>query len=231
MAIVLSSSGAGTARAANLPYSMSVTPFTGGYVFEGNQNIADRAVYGISVGYNLSEHWGLEATYSAVPNTKILNAPAGVDPRLTMHGGRGDILYHFFPDQQLVPYVAAGAGILLFDRKQGSSNGDIMVDYGAGLKFFLIDSVALRADVRHIFDITYHDASNPRGFYNHLAYTAGITFQVGGVKPAVPPVAEEKPAAVVAPAPAPVPEPVPQPAPPKVEEAPVVPPAPEKRAR
>ena len=53
-----------TARAANIPYSLSMTPFAGGYVFEGNQHITNKAVYGISAGYNFTEHWGLEATYT-----------------------------------------------------------------------------------------------------------------------------------------------------------------------
>src|SRR6266567_4818534 len=108
---------AGTARADNIPYSLSVTPLAGGYVFEGNQHTTDRAVYGVSIGYNVTENWALEATYSAVPDATTTNSNQtgglpGVAKRLTVHEVRGDVLYHFFPDQRLVPYLAAGGGIL-----------------------------------------------------------------------------------------------------------------------
>ena len=64
----------GTARADNIPYALSITPFAGGYVFEGNQHTTNRAVYGVSIGYNLDEHWGLEATYGAVPDAITTNS-------------------------------------------------------------------------------------------------------------------------------------------------------------
>jgi OOP family OmpA-OmpF porin len=233
------------ARAANIPYSLSVTPFAGGYVFEGNQHITDRAVYGASIGYNLDEHWGLEATYSAVPdawttNTNQTGGAPGVEKKLTVHEVRGDVLYHFFPDCRLVPYVAAGAGWIFIEPEKGATDDDVLVDYGVGLKYFLAERVALRADIRHIFDITYHDTVRPRDFYNNFAYTAGVTFQLGGVKPAARAVEEAKPAPAVKPLPQVPPakaEPVPpppapataQPAEPvKPEEAPAPPPAEEK---
>ena len=234
IAAVLSPAGGG-ARAENIPYSLSITPFAGGYVFENNQHMTNRAVYGVSIGYNLSEHWALEATYSAVPEAKTTNTNQvgglpGVEKKLTVHEVRGDILYHFLPAGRFVPYVAAGAGWIFLVPEKGGTDDDILVDYGVGFKYFLNDRVALRADVRHIFDITYHDDVRPQDYYNNFMYTAGVTFQLGGVKPPVRPVAEEKPAEVVAPAPVPAPQPTPLPAP-KVEPPPVVvPPAPEKPA-
>jgi outer membrane beta-barrel protein len=214
---------AGTARAENIPYSLSITPFAGGYVFEGNQHMTDRAVYGVSIGYNVTEHWALEATYSAVPDAITTNSnqtggTPGVAKKLTVHEVRGDVLYHFFPDQRLVPYIAAGAGWIFIVPQKGATDDDVLVDYGAGLKFFLTDRIALRADVRHIFDVTYHDTARPRDFYNNFAYTGGVTFQLGGVKPAARVVEEPKPVQAVTPPPpapeetTPVPPPAPEPA-------------------
>ena len=106
----------------------------------------------------------------------------------------------------------------------GQTNDDFLADYGAGLKYFLTDHIALRADVRHIFDFTYHDdVTGPAISTTTSAYTAGVTFQLGGVRAATPavekPVPEVKAPAPedIKPAPAPAAEPAPVPAPVKEE--------------
>lgn len=212
----------GAARAANIPYALSITPFAGGYVFEGNQLRQNMPVYGISVGYNFTENWGVEVTGSAVVDSHFATQLWNI------YGVRGDLLYHFLPEGRFVPYLAAGGGVLLLRPDVGGTNGDIIADYGGGFKYFLTDRIALRADVRHILDITYHDTGSKRDVYNNFAYTAGVTFQVGGVKPAAAQVVEEqkpvqavtaplpaaeetKPMPASAPTEAPVPTPVPVP--------------------
>jgi outer membrane beta-barrel protein len=216
----------GTARAANLPYSLSITPFAGGYVFEGNQKRQDKPVYGISVGYNFTGNWAVELTGSAVFDS--FSSKKSWD----IYGVRGDLLYHFLPEGRFVPYLAAGGGALLLKPNGGSSDGDFIADYGGGFKFFLTDLIALRADVRHIIDFTYHDTAAKRDLYNNFAYTAGVTFQIGGVKPAARVVEEQKPVQAVTPPPPateetkPEPTPVPAPTPAPIE-APLPAPVPE----
>ena len=212
-------------RAANIPYSLSVTPFAGGYLSEGNQNLEHSAVYGLAFGYNLSENWALEAVGTFSPDVHSTTTP----PKQTvnLYGVRGDILYHFLPEQRFVPYAAAGGGVLFLDPRKGSSDEDALVDIGAGFKFFLTDYVAVRGDVRYLLDFNTNDINRTRDFYNNFAYTAGLTFQLGGVQPAASPVAVAKPApavkdvppepaiaksaAEVEPTPAPVPPAVPTP--------------------
>jgi outer membrane beta-barrel protein len=217
---------ASTARAANIPYALSITPFAGGYVFEGNQRRQDKPVYGVSVGYNFTENWGVEVTGSAVVDSHSATQSWNI------YGVRGDLLYHFLPEGRFVPYLAAGGGGLLLRPNGGGTDGDLIADYGGGFKYFLTDRIALRADVRHIFDITYHDTASKRDVYNNFAYTAGVTFQIGGVKPAARVVEEQKPVQAVTPPPPateeikplPTPEPAPAPAP---IEAPLPAPVPE----
>jgi outer membrane protein OmpA-like peptidoglycan-associated protein len=50
-----------------------------------------------------------------------------------------------------------------------------LVDYGGGFKYFVAPDVALRADVRHA--ILIHDTGD-----NNVEYSAGLTFQFGGVR-------------------------------------------------
>jgi OOP family OmpA-OmpF porin len=119
----------------------------------------------------------------------------------------GELLYHFFPDNALVPYLAAGYAGLNFDSKGMDNRTQGAFDFGAGVKYFLNDNFALRADIRGIF----YKLEYPFGNYtnSNLEYTVGAYFPFGGIKPVVKPV--EPP-----PAPAPVPvvvEPPPAPAP------------------
>jgi len=88
-----------------------------------------------------------------------------------------DGLYHFWPSEKLVPFIAAGAGAIVFDPENESRDKDFMLNYGVGVKYFLADSVALRGDVRHVisFDQTQ----------SNLLYTAGLMFSFGGGEKAV----------------------------------------------
>jgi OmpA-OmpF porin, OOP family len=56
----------GISRAEIRPYALTLSPFAGGYVFEGNQRLKDSPVYGLAVGYNFGERWGGEIVASYI---------------------------------------------------------------------------------------------------------------------------------------------------------------------
>jgi OOP family OmpA-OmpF porin len=156
--------------------AFSVTPFIGGYTFEHNQDLKTSPVYGLRGGYHFTQNLGLEGFFHYVP-TGNNTLPGNPDVRVSGYGI--DALYHFLPGNRFVPFVAAGVGGTLYsgsDGKIGNRN-KFTVDYGAGLKFFLTDNLALRADVRHL--IPYNDR------YNDLLYTVGLNFSFGGAKKTV----------------------------------------------
>jgi OmpA-OmpF porin, OOP family len=203
--------------------SFSVTPFIGGYIFEGNEDLKNAPVFGLRGGYNFTKSLGVEGFFNYVPS-EIKSQAGNPDVRLYGFGVEG--LYHFMPESRLVPFVALGLG-----GSRYSAPGDIKdrdrftVDYGAGLKYFLTENLALRADVRHVI-LPLHDR------YNELLYTVGLNFTFGGAKKAAPSIqttraAEPAAAPVVAapPPPPPAQEPVPPPPPPPAPE-PVPPPPP-----
>lgn len=171
---------------------VTVSPMFGGHVFEGNQdsdsglNLDNAPTWGLGLGYQLTDHWGVEAMGNY---TRTDSDPGGLDTDVfPMHL---DAVYNILPDAICVPYVAAGVGGIVFDRRNDGcgSDRDWLVNYGAGLKYFVHDMVALRADVRHL--ISFDDN------YNNLIYTAGLMFNFGCEKPAPAPV----PVAAAAPAP------------------------------
>jgi OOP family OmpA-OmpF porin len=182
--------------AENRSGAFTVSPYVGGYTFDHEQmyqNLENSPIFGIRAGYNFTENWGLEGRFGYVlaedrnPNY----------PESDVYSYGIDALYHFNLTPNFVPFLAAGIGGMhhSFGNKDMGYYPEYAANYGVGLKYFVADNVALRADVRHVI--------LPDDNLNNLEYTGGVTFQFGGAKPA--------------PAPAPTPAPVA-----KVVECPVV---------
>ena len=158
-----------TAAAEIRPGAITLSPFVGGYIFEGNQDLDNGPAYGLGLGYHFDKHWAAEAVFNYV-DTELDTDGRNVDTYLYHIDG----LYHFMPSERLVPYIAAGLGGIIFNPGKASSDQDFAVNYGAGLKYFLSENVALRGDVRHV--ISFDETQS------NLLYTAGLTFSFGGEK-------------------------------------------------
>jgi OOP family OmpA-OmpF porin len=173
--------------AANKAEQFSISPVIGGYTFDGNQHLDTNLVYGVRAGYNVSDNFGIEALFDYV-NTNSNNSGSSVK----MYRYGGEMLYHFMPENTFVPYLAVGLSGLNFDAAGVEKKARVAVDYGLGAKYFVNDSFALRADVRHII---YNDNSQTK---NNLEYTLGAYIPFGGVTPAAKPV---EPAPTLSPVP------------------------------
>lgn len=197
--------GTAPALAGEREGAFSISPFAGGYSFDGEQHLETAPVFGLRLGYDLTKNWGVELVgdYLATEGTRSGTSINALSYRL-------DILYNLFPDGPMVPYLAVGGGGITFDHgsdafeiRERSTDGT--ANAGLGVKYFLPDSVvaryfqtdavALRGDVRQLFLFEENDSLK----YN-WEYTAGLTFLFGGKKAAAP----VQPAPVPAqPAPAP----------------------------
>lgn len=163
----------GLAQAEIRPNTLTLSPFIGGYVFEGNQRLKDRALYGLAVGYNFNERWSVEGAAGYVKS----EVKTGEEDTVDVYNVRLDALYHFHPDRDFVPFVAFGVGMIGFNLGWGDNSENALVNYGVGVKYFLTDNVGLRADVRHI--LTDGDMDRDDKIFNNLSYTFGLTFQLG----------------------------------------------------
>ena len=163
---------AAVAMAANKEGQFSVSPVIGGYTFDGRQHLDTNPVYGVRLGYNFTKHIGIEALFDYI-NTSPSNSSKDVN--VFRYGG--EVLYHFFPDNKFVPYVAAGFGGIDYGSNFSKSENRPIFDYGIGVKYFLTDAFALRADVRHLIT-TAHDPKH------NVEYTIGAYIPFGGVAPA-----------------------------------------------
>lgn len=187
------------AQAANREGQFSVSPVIGGITFDGPQHLATRPFYGIRGGYNFTSHLGVEALFDYA---HTFSTRGGPHANFFRYGG--ELLYHFMPEEKLVPYVAAGYGGVHFDESGGVMFKETRgaFDYGLGLKYFITDSIALRGDVRHL--IYKHNDTR-----NAVEYSLGLYIPFGGAPAAATAVQTAEPApAPPAPAPAPLAPPV-----------------------
>ncbi|MBN1363241.1 MAG: OmpA family protein [Syntrophaceae bacterium] len=195
--------------------SFSFNPFWGISIFERNQSIhknSNFGTYGFRAGYNFTEHWALQGCFSY---TQIeIDTPQWYNtPWQDIYSYNIEGLYHFMPNGRFVPFIAAGLGFNHYSRGQHPSNDPetyekyeadrFTVDYGAGLKYFLTENIALQADVRHFLSFNNRQ-DNPHHIHNDLLTTLGINFTIGAVKKAEAPIVEAK----IEEAPAPVSAPV-----------------------
>jgi OOP family OmpA-OmpF porin len=86
-----------------------------------------------------------------------------------------DALYHLRTDQALIPFLAAGGGVVSFDPHYRITGTDIFLDYGIGAKYFLKDNLAISGDIRHL--LLFHDSDHDR---NDFEYTIGLTWYWNG---------------------------------------------------
>jgi len=66
------------------PGSYSISPFVGGFLFDGNQDLEHRAVYGLRLGYDLTKDWGGEAAAPVLRTADpVVPAPEAPKPVLS----------------------------------------------------------------------------------------------------------------------------------------------------
>jgi OmpA-OmpF porin, OOP family len=164
---------AATAVAAERDGAVSISPFAGGYTFDGTQHLETVPLIGLRLGYDLTKQFGAEAVadYQESRGTR-----SGISKKVVSY--RLDLLYNFMPDGPLVPYLAAGGGGLTYGghgTKITGENTDATVNAGLGIKYFLTDDIALRGDARQLF--VFEEPRSPK--YN-WEYSMGVTFLLGG---------------------------------------------------
>jgi|GEM_PF-171477 len=165
------------AHAQNRAGSLTLTPLMGAHIFKDNEQLKNSAYYGVGLGYNLTENYGLELV-GTWANVKDEAAVRDFD----YYTSTLNLLYHFRPDKQFVPYLAVGAGAVVMEAGSGY-NEDLLFNYGGGFKWFTTENFALRFDARHALrhEISISPYDNGKNYGNFLIST-GLSFQFGGDK-------------------------------------------------
>ena len=174
--------------------SFEINPFMGYCTGATSRVLCHKDFFGIRAGYAVTKNWEIEGAFDFVDSAAEM-----------FHA---DVLYNFMPEKKSFhPFLVAGLGEAHVRPRFSESYTTLMADVGAGFKYFLNETVAVRSDFR---DVITHS--------HNAVLTAGLTFAFGGKTP--------KSAAVApAPIPAPTTETKPEPAPSSKPE-PAAPPAP-----
>ncbi len=191
---------ASLALAANSDYKYEITPLIGGGLGEGNHKVErNYANAGLAFGFNQEAgslidqfELGFLRTIQDVDGKRELK---GKDTAITRVFGNLVKNYNLTNDFSL--YALAGLGVEFFDHELSHHQEDgLFGNYGLGMKYQLIDSLALKFDVRHLINFNHGD--------NTMLYTLGLAVPFGERTKAAPVVAEPAPVAAPVVAPAPV---------------------------
>jgi len=168
-------------QAAIRPHAVTLDVGGGGYFFFNNdENLRDAPLVNLGIGYNLSPNWAVEGIggYSFTQNKDYI-VGKGRDIDYNLFSGRLDLVRHFLPEQNIVPYLSFGLGALFKNPEpnRGVSNDtDGFFDWGLGVKIALNDTVALRGDVRHYVRVENLQFG---GSDQNFSATGGLQFQFG----------------------------------------------------
>ncbi len=159
--------------------SVEISPFAGFNMVEKRQNLKNAPIYGGRLGYNFTDHFGVEATGEFVQSWvddksavfdregKFTSPTDGV----SVTSYHLDLLYHLISEGKFNPFVVAGYGAAIYDPKINNENMSI-IDFGIGAKYWLNDTIAIRADLRD--NLVFEDK------INNVQATIGIVMAFGG---------------------------------------------------
>jgi OOP family OmpA-OmpF porin len=159
--------------------SVELSPFVGYNIFDNQHNLRDRPVYGGRIGYNFTEHFGLEGSgefsktrvddkaQTQTEQGQFTTPINGV--KITSYNL--DLVYHFLPAEKFNPFIVGGVGASHYNPEINTKNMRF-VDYGVGAKYWVAEHVALRADLRDKMTFDEH--------LHNLSATVGLVFAFGG---------------------------------------------------
>jgi len=153
------------------PYNLSLT--IGGTKAESGLNLKDHINYGIRFGTNnnviLKKSFDkIEFIYEKSNNVGYNNSILETDiNRYSMN-----FLHSYKNFEKIVPYALIGLGYEDFKNEYLQAKDSVTANLGIGLKYFLNDTVSLRAEVRDQLNLEY-------GVKHEMIYTMGLGYSFG----------------------------------------------------
>lgn len=153
--------------AGNRPKTLTFTLGDGVEIFSSKRHIQNANIpFGI-LGYNITDHWGVEALLSPFNADFKSNVDEDKQINGTLFLFNG--VYRFTPYKFVEPYVLAGVGVTGLRPNLNDPNNQANVNAGLGVQLFFEHSIAFRFDARDLYTIV-------AGGRNDLLFSAGITF-------------------------------------------------------
>ena len=187
-----------TVTAGNRAKGLIITPYAGGYVFEGNEPYKAGPLYGLGVGYRFNKYWSAELSLSFadldIDNCNEQNSDCE-DQFIGGYDAYIDVTYDILPQYEIVPFITLGMGAMALDFNEDADEVQIydihnktrsVFHYGAGVRYALSNHIDIRADVRHAltFDISEKEDQD-YDLFNNLMATLGFTYAFGHSTPTI----------------------------------------------
>ena len=178
---------ASLAFAAPTAYNYEVTPTIGGVLPEGNLDLNGQLTYGLRFGINLDNNpiSQVEFGYDRSDN---VDYKAGRTDNTDFNRYYANLVKEYKVTPEAALYALVGLGYEDVSNEQLQNRDSMFAQYGGGVKYWVTDSFALKAEVRH--------AIKAHGGDNNMFYSLGFTVPFG---------AKSAPVAVVKPEPKPAP--------------------------
>ena len=182
---------ASLAFAAPTAYNYEVTPTIGGVLPEGNLDLNGQLTYGLRFGINLDNNpiSQVEFGYDRSDN---VDYKAGRTDNTDFNRYYANLVKEYKVTPEAALYALVGLGYEDVSNEQLQNRDSMFAQYGGGVKYWVTDSFALKAEVRH--------AIKAHGGDNNMFYSLGFTVPFGAKSaPVAAAKVEPKPAPVVAP--------------------------------
>ncbi|WNY99641.1 OmpA family protein [Sulfurospirillum sp. 'SP'] len=182
---------ASLAFAAPTAYNYEVTPTIGGVLPEGNLDLKNQLTYGLRFGINLDNNIfsQVEFGYDRSDNVDYKN---GRTDNTDFNRYYANLVKEYKLSPETALYALIGLGYEDLSNEQLENRDSMFAQYGGGVKYWVTDNFALKAEVRH--------AIKAHGGDNNMFYSLGFTIPFDAKT--APAVAKAAPVAapVVAPA-------------------------------
>ncbi|MBV5278016.1 MAG: OmpA family protein [Campylobacteraceae bacterium] len=168
-------------------YNYEVSPVIGGILSEGNLDLDNQLTYGLRFGTNLDNTIfdQFELGYDRASNVDYKNSTLSTD----FNRYYGNLIKEYKMTPEMALYALVGIGYEDVKNEQFENKDSMFGQYGGGVKYWVNDSFALKAEVRHAIKV--------HGGDNNLLYSLGFTVPFDAkTKPVAAPVI--KPVPVVA---------------------------------
>ena len=172
--------------AAPTTYNYEMTPTIGGVLPEGNLDLDNQLTYGLRFGINLNGIFNqIELGYDRTNNIDYKNSVFDTD--LNRYYANVVKEYKMSPETAL--YALVGLGYEDVKNEQLENKDSMFAQYGGGVKYWVSDNFALKAEIRHA--VKFHENNN------NLFYSLGFVIPLDAkTAPIVAKVEEPKPVPV-----------------------------------
>jgi len=162
-----------------------ISPFAGGYLFEGQQVMGGNSVYGLNLGYQFSKNWAArvggafgEFQHAYLNRQSFSDELEDVDAMI----GYLDIMFIYPVLKNVEPYFILGGGDLYLDFEDIDQNHFPFLKYGAGLNIKFNDYFGVWGEFSH--NLVHEDqeivAQSGDEYRNNALYVGGFSLYLGG---------------------------------------------------